>query len=45
MKAIIGIPIVIFALFFELFGRVLAQVADISMGIAIMLLSAVNKKE
>lgn len=46
MKGIIGIPIIIFSLIFELIGRVLAQVADICMGIAIMLLSTIsNKKE
>lgn len=45
MKTILSIPIIIFSLIFELLGRILAQIASMSMGIAIMLLGSVSKIE
>lgn len=44
MKAILSIPIIVFALIFELLGRVLSQIAEMSIGVAVMLLSAISNK-
>lgn len=45
MRNLIQIPIVIIALIFELIGRVLHQIAEVSMGAAIIMLGAINGKK
>lgn len=45
MKTIVHVFVVICSLIFELLGRVLAQIAQVSMSIAEMLLRSISRKE
>lgn len=45
MKLLLSIPVIILAFVFELIGRVLHQIGEVSMSAAIMLLSAISSKK
>lgn len=45
MKTILAILAIALSFIFELFGRILAQIASVSMSVATMILSAISKKD